>query len=161
VSRCRLSSFVAHLWSPSTPFTADSFSLSLGAAPGSRLKSPALIWANFVIMLFGNVVTDGVVGWLVSSKRTFKERYVITPSLEWSRMKTRAFGFRPAAVIILGLTAVMCMPIYFRAIGCTTAFMGDEKEWSVTSCPVVPTDITQMLKVGESWQGEWQAATVN
>jgi len=39
--------------------------------------------------------------------------------------------------------------------------MGEEEEWSVTSCPAVPTNINQMLKVGESWQDEWLAANAN
>ena len=124
--------------------------INLGASPGSARKSPALIWVNFAIMIFGElVVTDGIVEWLA---RTFRKRYVIAPSLEWSRMKSRAEGFLVVAVFALSVSSCATMPLYFRNQGCITAFMGEEEEWSVTSCPAVPTKITQMLKVGESWQ---------
>jgi len=40
--------------------------------------------------------------------------------------------------------------------------MGSEKDWIMTSCPPVPTNVAQMLKVGESWRrDEWLAATSN
>jgi len=133
--------------------------ISLGAAPGSPRNSSYLVWMNFAVMIFGElVVTDGIVEWLA---RTFRKRYVIAPSLEWSRMKSRAEGFLVVAVFTLSVSSCATMPLYFRNQGCITAFMGEEEEWSVTSCPAVPTKITQMLKVGESWQDEWLAANAN
>ena len=133
--------------------------ISLGAAPGSPRKSSHLVWMNFAIMLFGElVVSDGIVAWLA---RTFKKRYVIDPSLEWSRMKTRAQGFLSVAVVFLSVSSCTMMPLFFWNQGCITAYMGEEEEWSITSCPAVPTNITQMLKVGESWRDEWLAVTAN
>jgi len=133
--------------------------LNLGAAPGTPNKASSLLWAYLCVMLFGQlVVTDSIVGWLA---RTFKKRYKIDPALEWSRMKTRSQGFLVAVVICLSLYCCAFIPTFIRGRECYTAVMGEEADWSLTSCPPVPTNVTQMLKVGESWQDEWLAAKSN
>jgi hypothetical protein len=133
--------------------------VNFGAPPGMPNKSSSLLMINLGVMLFGElVVTDGIAEWVA---RTFKSRYLIDPSLEWARMKARAQGFLLAIIICLTLWTTLSIPTYFRNTGCITAFVGAEESWSVTSCPPKPTNITQMLVVGESYMEEWLAAMKN
>ena len=123
--------------------------VNLGSVPGAPRKAASLIWSNFAIMLFGElVITDGIVEWLA---RTFKGRYVIDPSKEWQRMKTRSHGFLVVVVLCLSIYSCQLVLVLFRSQGCFTAYRGQEDEWSVTSCPPVPTNVTQMLAVGENF----------
>jgi len=131
--------------------------VNLGAMPGAPRKASSLSWANFLVMLIGElVVTDGTVGWLA---RRFKERYLIDPSLEWQRMKLRSQGFLAVSVICISGWSCVFIPAYFRTEGCYTAMVGAEEEWSLTSCPPIPTNISQMLRVDELYEEEWLTAT--
>jgi hypothetical protein len=124
---------------------------NFGAEPGTPQKSYMLTGANFAIMLFGElVVTDGVVGWLA---KTFKKRYVIDPAMEWQRMKTRSTGFLAATALVMSIGFCQILP-YLKNSGCITAHAGAEEDWSKTSCPPVPEDITDMLRVGDSYREE-------
>jgi len=38
------------------------------------------------------------------------------------------------------------------------SWRGNEEEWSLTSCPAAPENITQMLLVGETFQDECRNA---
>ena len=123
--------------------------VSLGAIPGSPRKALGLIWANFIIMLLGElVVTDGLIGWMA---RRFTSRYVINPTIEWQRMKQRATGFLKIAVFNLSVWFPAWCALTIWVNGCVTAHVGNEEEWAVTSCPAAPSNITEMSRVGDSF----------
>lgn len=123
--------------------------VSLGAIPGSPRKALGLIWANFIIMLFGElVVTDSLIGWMA---RRFTSRYVIDPTIEWQRMKKRGTGFLKIAVFVVAIYFPSWCATTIWINGCVTAPVGNEEEWAVTSCPAVPLNITEMSRVGDSF----------
>ena len=94
------------------------------------------------------MVTDGLIGWMA---RTFSSRYVIDPTMEWQRMKTRGTGFLKRAVIGLSMYFLGWLTILIWINGCVTAHIGNEEDWAITSCPAVPLNITEMSRVGESF----------
>ena len=123
--------------------------VSLGAIPGSPRKALGLIWANFIIMLFGElVVTDSLIGWMA---RRFTSRYVIDPTIEWQRMKKRGTGFLKIAVFVVAIYFPAWCALTIWINGCVTAHVGNEEEWAVTSCPAAPSNITEMSRVGDSF----------
>jgi hypothetical protein len=73
-------------------------------------------------------------------------------------MKQRADGFLRITAIILAAAYCTAISVWFKVSGCVTARVGEEADWSRTSCPAAPTDIAQMSRVGEAYQEEWLAA---
>ena len=63
------------------------------------------------------------------------------------------------AIMSLSLWYLNGLTVGVWSNGCVTARVGGEDEGAVTSCPAPPTNITQMLSVGEPFEEEWMLAT--
>jgi hypothetical protein len=121
-------------------------------AAGSNSIPLSQTMTNLAVMLFGElVVTDGIVAYLAHNF----ERYKNDPAEDWAEMKKKKKLLAGCAVCIACASAVSASSI--TTSFCYTSWAGEGVEdWVITSCPAFPKNITEMSRVGETFQEEWE-----
>lgn len=132
-------------------FASSAFWMILNVAPGGPGSSSIPLSqsiVNLAIMLFGELVlTDGIIAYMARHSA----RYRNDPALEWAEYKKRKrLMVGISAVVTVLTTAYTTIPIEGF---CYTA-TGDDT-WNFATCPAPPQNITELSRVGESFEGIW------
>ena len=125
------------------------------ASPGSAALPISQSVVNLGIMLFGElVVTDGIVAYFSNA---FKDRYVVNLALAWNELKTRRKSLMRymTAILMLG-TSQIILNLPHNMCFTSPDYENINAPFALTSCPEIPQNITEMLRVGEMFYDEWQ-----
>jgi len=103
-------------------------------------------------MLLGElIITDCLIAYM---SHKF-ERYCLDLAVAWKETQIQRSSLLWALVGIfscLGYTTIQTFPMAF----CWTSPANDELDFVLTSCPPLPSDITEMTRVSQEYQEEWE-----
>jgi len=125
------------------------------AAPGSNAIPADQTLRNLAIMLAGELVlTDGLIAYI----GRHSTRYKLDPVRDWK-------DFKASKAIFLGSLACITLNISSQIVSvsannmCLTSWLGEEEmDWVMTSCPPIPRDIHDMVRVGSFYRNgtKWE-----
>jgi hypothetical protein len=133
-------------------FVASSYYIfvpSNPGAPGSPKIQISQSLLNLLIMLVGElVITDGLIAYLA---RHFN-RYCNDPADEWGNFKENRSIL--VGIILVIATVNSSTILQFAGNFCSTSWLevgDDDRDFVLTSCPAAPRNVTEMLRVGETF----------
>ena len=99
------------------------------------------------------VVTDSCVAYMSN-----KFRYTCDIARSWLELRTDKR--RLIYMVISGICSMISLEVVTMFSLCLTSKIETEDDWTATSCPGIPQNITEMLRVGVTYQAPGQAKRV-